>query len=249
MNSNISDPNNKIVAIPDIKNIPAHVALVMDGNGRWAQQRGLPRTEGHKRGEKVLLDVVEGAIEVGIKQLSVYAFSTENWMRNPEEVRFLMGFNRDVLRRQRDYLNSLGVKIVWCGRKPKLWKSVIKELEIAEAMTAKNKILQLNMCINYGGQAEILDAINSIIADLKNQKLTKQKINKKQLEKYLYVPNMLPVDMFLRPSGELRLSNFLLWQIAYAELVFQDKLFPDFTKLDLWDACEVYARRKRRFGG
>src|SRR3954454_24577919 len=132
--------------------VPRHVAIVMDGNGRWANQRGLPRTEGHRAGEAALLDVVAGAIEIGIKHISVYAFSTEDWKRSPEEVRFLMGFSRDVLRRQRDTLNSWGVRIRWSGREPRLWKSVINELRAAEELTKDNLGCQLTMCVNYGGR-------------------------------------------------------------------------------------------------
>jgi undecaprenyl diphosphate synthase len=142
--------------------VPRHVALVMDGNGRWAKSRGLPRTEGHSRGEAVLLDLVEGAIEVGVKWLSAYAFSTENWRRSPDEVRWLMGFNRDVIRRRRDYMHELGVRVRWAGRRPRLWKSVIKELEVAEEMTRGNDVLTLTMCVNYGGRAEIADAAKAM---------------------------------------------------------------------------------------
>ena len=142
--------------------IPHHVAIVMDGNGRWAQQRGLPRTAGHEAGEAALFDVVEGAIEYGVKEISAYAFSTENWRRSPDEVKFLMGFNRDVIRRRRDQMNEMGVRIRWVGRPKRLWSTVIKELEEAEELTKKNKVLTLNMCVNYGGRAEMLDAAVAI---------------------------------------------------------------------------------------
>ena len=138
----------------------------MDGNGRWANARGLPRIEGHKVGEETLMDVVAGAIEVGVKELSAYAFSTENWKRSPAEVRFIMGFSRQVLREQRDDLNAWGVKVRWVGREPKLWKSVLSELRAAEELTKHNTTLTLNMCINYGGKAEISDAVRAIGADV-----------------------------------------------------------------------------------
>ena len=146
--------------------VPAHVALVMDGNGRWANARGLTRVEGHKAGEAALLDVVAGAIQMGIKHLSVYAFSTENWRRSPDEVRFLMGFNREVLHRRRDQLNEWGVRVRWAGRKPRLWKSVIDELEYAEELTKDNSVLTLTMCVNYGGRVEIIDAVNEGAVDV-----------------------------------------------------------------------------------
>ncbi|HEY7815672.1 MAG TPA: isoprenyl transferase [Nakamurella sp.] len=229
--------------------VPRHVALVMDGNGRWAKQRGLPRTEGHKRGEAALFDVVEGAIEIGVTHLSAYAFSTENWKRSPDEVRFLMGFNRDVIRRRRDDMHALGVRVRWAGRRPRLWRSVIKELEVAEQLTANNRVLTLTMCVNYGGRAEIADAAKAIAAEAAAGRLDPAKVDERMLARYLDEPDMPDVDMFLRPSGELRTSNFLIWQSAYAELVFQNTLFPDFDRRDLWRACVEYASRQRRFGG
>src|SRR4051794_27137950 len=138
--------------------VPNHVAVIMDGNGRWAQERGLPRTAGHEQGEHSLFDVVEGAIEIGVKAISAYAFSTENWSRSTDEVRFLMGFNRDVIRRRRDEMHELGVRVRWAGRAPRLWRSVITELQVAEELTKDNDVLTLTMCVNYGGRAEIADA-------------------------------------------------------------------------------------------
>jgi undecaprenyl diphosphate synthase len=221
----------------------------MDGNGRWAQDRGMKRTEGHKRGEAVLLDVVDACLALGIPYLSAYAFSTENWRRSPDEVRFLMGFNRDVLRRQREWLNERGVRVVWAGRRPRLWRSVIKELEAAEQLTKDNTKMTLVMCVNYGGRAELADAFKKMAEDVKAGKLSPSAVSEKTIAQYLYDPVMPDVDLFLRPSGEKRTSNFLLWQSAYAELVYQDKLFPDFTPEDLFAAVEEYARRDRRFGG
>jgi len=226
--------------------IPNHVAVVMDGNGRWAKQRGLPRTAGHEAGEAALFDLVEGAIEIGVKEISAFAFSTENWKRSPEEVKFLMGFNRDVIRRRLDDMHELGVRVRWAGRDRKLWKSVIDELERAEKLTAKNKVLTLNMCVNYGGRAEIIDAAIELGKDIKNKKINVDKINEKTLTKYLDVP--ADVDLFLRSSGEERISNFMLWQSAYAELVFLDVLWPDVDRRTLWNAIEIYAKRDRRFG-
>jgi undecaprenyl diphosphate synthase len=228
--------------------VPHHIALVMDGNGRWAKKRGLPRTKGHEAGEKALFDVVQGAIEVGVKELSAYAFSTENWRRSPDEVKFLMGFNRDVIRRRRDEMNEMGVRVRWVGRPQKLWKSVMQELEIAEEMTKKNKVLILNMCVNYGGRAEIADAAAQIARDAVRKKIKPDTINEKVFAKYLDEPKMSDVDLFLRSSGEQRTSNFLIWQSAYAEMVFLDVLWPDVTRETLWKAIEIYAERERRFG-
>ncbi|APT93640.1 hypothetical protein CPHO_03535 [Corynebacterium phocae] len=244
------DPNRVLnpPAIPK-EFIPRHVALVMDGNGRWAQERGMERTEGHKRGEAVLLEIVDACLAMGIPYLSAYAFSTENWRRRPAEVRFLMGFNRDVLRRQREWLNERGVKVVWVGRRPRLWRSVIKELETAQELTKNNTRMTLAMCVNYGGRAEVVDAVRDIAAKAASGELSPQSISEKTISQFLYDPQMPDVDLFLRPSGEKRTSNFLLWQSAYAEMVYQDKLFPDFTPEDLFAAVEEYARRDRRFGG
>jgi undecaprenyl diphosphate synthase len=224
--------------------IPKHVAVVMDGNGRWAKNRGLKRTEGHKAGEAPLFDMVEGAIEIGVKELSAYAFSTENWKRSPEEVKFLMGFNKEVLRRRRDQMNELGVRIRWVGQEKKLWSSVVDELLEAEELTAKNKVLTLNMCVNYGGRAEIVKAAEEMARDFKRGKVAK--FDEKNFAKYLELPT--DVDLFLRSSGEQRLSNFLPWQSAYAELVFFDVLWPDADRRTLWKAIEEYASRNRRFG-
>lgn len=229
--------------------IPNHVALVMDGNGRWAKERGLPRTAGHEAGEASLFDCVEGALELGIGWISAYAFSTENWKRSPEEVRFLMGFNRDVIRRRRDEMNDLGVRVRWAGRRPKLWKSVIEELEAAEELTKKNTRLTLTMCVNYGGRAEIADAAARIAAEVKAGRLDPDQINEKKFAQYLDEPDMPNVDLFVRSSGEQRTSNFLVWQSAYAEMVFLDTLWPEFDRRHLWHACEIYASRDRRYGG
>jgi undecaprenyl diphosphate synthase len=220
----------------------------MDGNGRWAKKRGLPRTAGHEAGEAALFDVVQGAIQIGVKELSAYAFSTENWRRSPEEVKFLMGFNRDVLRRRRDEMNDLGVRVRWVGRPQKLWGSVISELQEAEELTKRNKVLTLNMCVNYGGRAELVDAVSDIAAEVAKRKLKPGQITEKLISKYLYNPKMSDVDLFLRSSGEQRTSNFLPWQSVYAEMVFMDVLWPDVDRNTLWKAIEIYAMRDRRFG-
>src|ERR1700733_8836714 len=203
--------------------LPNHVAIVMDGNGRWATQRGLARVEGHKRGEAVVIDIVCGAIEIGIKWLSLYAFSTENWKRSTEEVRFLMGFNRDVVRRRRVNLNEMGVNIRWVGSRPRLWRSVINELAIAEAMTRSNDVITVNYCVNYGGRAEIAEATKDIARLVEAGRLNPERITEATISRHLQRPDIPDVDLFLRTSGEQRSSNFMLWQAAYAEFIFQDK--------------------------
>jgi len=235
---------------PDIppERIPRHVAIVMDGNGRWAAQRGLPRTAGHARGEAALLDVVAGGIESGVGWISAYAFSTENWKRSPDEVRWLMGFNRDVIRRRRDEMHEWGVRVRWAGRRPRLWRSVIRELEAAEELTQHNDVLTLTMCVNYGGRAEIADAAQALAHDVAAGRVKPGRVDERLLARYLDEPDMPDVDLFLRTSGEQRTSNFLLWQSAYAELVFIDEHWPDVDRRQLWRALEIYASRDRRYG-
>ena len=228
--------------------LPRHVAIVMDGNGRWARARGLPRTAGHEAGESSLFDVVEGAIEIGVRHISAFAFSTENWKRSPAEVRFLMGFNRDVIRRRRDEMHALGVRVRWAGRRPRLWRSVIKELEEAEQLTRANTVCTLTMCVNYGGRAELGDAARALAHDVADGRLKPDRVDEKVLARYLDEPELPDVDLFWRTSGERRLSNFMLWQAAYAELVFTDVAWPDIDRRHLWAAVEEYATRTRRYG-
>ena len=244
-------PHPSGAVVPDVPRelVPRHVAIVMDGNGRWAKDRGLPRTAGHEAGESSLFDVVEGAIELGVEWVSAYAFSTENWKRSPDEVRFLMGFNRDVIRRRRDEMHALGVRVRWAGRRPRLWRSVVRELEEAEELTRDNDVCTLTMCVNYGGRAEIADAARLLAHDVAAGRLDPSRVDERVLARYLDEPDMPDVDLFLRTSGEQRTSNFLLWQSAYAELVFLDTLWPDVDRRHLWQAVEQYAARDRRYGG
>ncbi|MFM8926999.1 MAG: polyprenyl diphosphate synthase [Rhodoluna sp.] len=228
-------------------NVPQHVAIVMDGNGRWANARGLTRVEGHRAGEAALMDVIEGAIQAGVEYLSVFAFSTENWKRSPDEVKFLMNYNREVLRRRRDQLDSWNVKIRWVGRRPRLWPSVVDELITAEKKTKRNTGLVFTMCVNYGSRQEILDAVTAMISDHDEGKLP-EKITEKTLQRYLLTSDLPDVDLFIRSSGEKRISNYLLWQSAYAEFVFMDVLWPDFNREHLWQAIREYSKRNRRFG-
>jgi undecaprenyl diphosphate synthase len=233
---------------PLFQSVPKHIAIVMDGNGRWANQRGLTRTEGHRAGEQALLEVVAGAIEAGVSHITAYAFSTENWKRSPEEVRFLMGYNKEVLRRRRDLLSDWNVRIRWSGARPRLWPSVVDELLEAERLTAKNSGLTLTMAVNYGGRQEILDAVNKLTVKIAAGKIRPGSITEKTLAKELYVPELPDVDLFLRSSGEHRASNFLPWQSSYAEYLFMPELWPDFTRETLWAAIAEYQNRQRRFG-
>jgi undecaprenyl diphosphate synthase len=221
----------------------------MDGNGRWAKARGLPRTAGHTAGEHALFEVVEGALELGVRNITAYAFSTENWRRSPDEVRFLMGFNRDTIHRRREELHERGVRVRWAGRRPRLWRTVIAELAEAERLTRDNDRLTLTMCINYGGRAELVDAAARLAADAVAGKIKPERITEATLARYMYVPEVPDVDLVLRSSGEQRLSNFLIWQAAYAEFISLDTMWPDFDRRHLWYACELFAKRDRRFGG
>ncbi|MDO4613872.1 MAG: isoprenyl transferase [Actinomycetaceae bacterium] len=228
---------------------PLHVALIMDGNGRWANERGLPRTEGHRAGEVALMDTIAGAIEAGVRYLSVYAFSTENWRRSPTEVRFLMGYSKDVLRRRRDELNRWGVRVRWSGRSPRLWSSVIKELRAAEELTADNDVLDFIMCVNYGGRAELADAAAAIAREARQGRLDPAKVTEKTLARRLYLPDVPDVDLVIRTSGEQRMSNFLPWQAAYAELLFVSDPWPTYGRDKLRRDLEAFGGRQRRFGG
>lgn len=227
---------------------PTHVALIMDGNGRWANSRGLPRTEGHRVGGLSLMDAVAGAVEAGVKYLSVYAFSTENWRRSPAEVRFLMGYSRDVIRDYTDHLVEWGVKVRWVGRKPRLWKSVLAELRSAEAKTKHNTKMELLICVNYGGRAEITDAARALAEEVAAGKRKASSIKQSDLADRLYAPDIPDVDLLIRTSGEQRISNFLLWQVAYAELDFVPDPWPDFTREQLWKRLLAYQERERRYG-
>ncbi|MHB8189752.1 MAG: polyprenyl diphosphate synthase [Ferrimicrobium sp.] len=230
----------------DPKRIPAHIGCVMDGNGRWAQRRGLPRTQGHGAGESALLDTVYGALDLGVRWLTVYAFSTENWRRPPDEVRYLMNFNRSLLRRRRDELNDLGVRIRFIGRRDwRVPRSVLREMDQASSLTDGNRALTLTMAFNYGGRAEIVDAVRQIVSE----GYTPKRITDSVIQSHLSYPDMPDPDLIIRTSGEYRISNFLLWQLAYSELVFVDTLWPDFRREQLFEAVRTYQGRKRRYGG
>lgn len=230
----------------DKSRIPEHIAVIMDGNGRWATARGLPRTAGHEKGEDALFEAVQGCLAAGVEWLTVYAFSTENWRRPKDEVRFLLNFNRSLLRRRRDELNDLGVQIRFVGRRNwRVPKGVLKEIEEAEELTKHNHTLKLAIAFNYGGRAEVIDAVKELIRD----GVKADKVSEAQIAKRLYTPLAPDPEVMVRTSGESRISNFLIWQLAYSELVFSDVLWPDFTREHLWGVIAEYQSRDRRFGG
>ena len=228
---------------------PQHVAVIMDGNGRWARARGLPRNDGHAQGEHALFDTVEGALELGLPWLTVYAFSTENWARPPGEVRFIMRFNRDLLRRRAAELEERGVRVRFIGRRRRPVPGGLLELMAdTERRTAACERMTLQIAFNYGGRAEVVDAARAIAADVAAGRLRPAAVSAKSVASRLYEPGAPDVDLLIRTSGEQRLSNFLLWEAAYAELSFTDVLWPDFGREDLRAAVEEYRKRQRRFG-
>jgi undecaprenyl diphosphate synthase len=241
-------PRTAALTAADVRGgpLPRHVACVMDGNGRWAAQRGLPRTEGHAAGEAALLEAVEGALELGIPWLTMYAFSTENWRRPADEVRYLMGFNESLLLRRRDELHEKGVRIRFAGRRDwRVPKRVLRRMDESTELTASNRRTTLTMAFNYGGRAEIVDAVRALVAD----GVAADRISEKAIRAHLYFSDQPDPDLVIRTSGEYRISNFLLWQIAYSELVFDDVLWPDFQRSNLFAAVHDYQQRQRRYGG
>ena len=218
----------------------------MDGNGRWAAARGLPRTAGHEAGEEAMFDVVDGALEIGVSWLSMYAFSTENWKRPPDEVRFLLNFNAGILSRHRDKLHAKGVRIRFAGRRDwRVPRRLLRVMDEAVEMTAGNKKMTLTICFNYGGRAEIVDAVRQLVAD----GVDARHVDERAIASRLYYPDAPDPDLVIRSSGEFRISNFLLWELAYSEFVFSDVLWPDFRRENLFAAIAEYQGRNRRYGG
>ncbi len=243
----VPDPRpTPVPAWLDRTRMPRHVAVVMDGNGRWAKQRNLARTAGHAAGEEALLDATYGALAAGVSVLTVYAFSTENWRRPVDEVRFLMNFNKGLLERRQYELHDEGVRITFSGRRDwRVPKQVLKRMDEASALTNANRTMTLNIAFNYGGRAEIVDAVSRLVAD----GVSPGSVSEKAIRARLYHPEIPDPDLVVRTSGEFRISNFLLWEMAYSELVFTDVLWPDFRREHLYDAIGEYQRRERRFGG
>jgi undecaprenyl diphosphate synthase len=230
----------------DPNRVPVHVGIVMDGNGRWARKRGLARTEGHSAGEEALFDVVEGALELGVRWLTVYAFSTENWKRPADEVRFLMSYNESLLRRRRDELNDRDVRMRFVGRRDwRVPRRLIRLMDEAAELTAANKTMTFTTAFNYGGRAEIVDAVRALV----EEGVPARKIDERAIRRHLYDPDMPDPELVIRTSGESRVSNFLLWELAYSELLFSDVLWPDFRRQHLFESVREYQRRDRRFGG
>ena len=240
----VSDPQSPQAA-------PVHVAIIMDGNGRWANARGLHRTQGHANGEPALFDVVHGALDLGIKWLTVYTFSTENWARDAYEVDFLMQFNVDLLERRRDELNDLGVRVIFAGdRTDKRIPAVLLDrMRAAEELTEDNTTMTMVFAFNYGGRREVLDAVRAIATEAAAGSLDPDTLDEGAIRERLYVPDMPDPDVVIRTSGEQRISNFLLWEAAYSEFVFTPVLWPDFDRHELARCIAEYQSHERRFGG
>lgn len=229
--------------------IPVHIGIIMDGNGRWANKRGLPRTAGHRAGMESLKSTVKACIQAGVKYLTVYAFSTENWKRPKDEVDALMGLLVEYINKELNELNSNGVRVKAIGDLAKLPESAKRQVAQAEAVTAANSKLNLQIALNYGGRREITEAVREIAAQAAAGRLNPADINEELINNYLYTAGLPDPDLIIRPSGELRISNFLIWQSAYAEFVVTDILWPDFTPAHLYEAIAEYQQRHRRFGG
>ncbi len=228
--------------------LPTHVAIIMDGNGRWAKQRNLPRIEGHRHGAESVRTIVRAAGEIGIKYLTVYAFSVENWSRPKEEVDTLMKYLDRYLRSEVNELDRCNVRLEVIGQIYRLPEFVQQQLKKTMDILSKNTGLTVIMALSYGGRTEIVDAVRTIATKAKHGKLDPEEINEQVIAQHLYTKNIPDPDLLIRTSGEMRVSNFLLWQISYAELVVTPTLWPDFRKPQFFEALEEYARRHRRFG-
>ncbi|HNR86978.1 MAG TPA: polyprenyl diphosphate synthase [Spirochaetota bacterium] len=229
----------------DPKNIPAHIAIIMDGNGRWAAQHGLSRIEGHRRGADAVEPIVEAALDIGVQAVSLYAFSTENWSRPKTEVMALWRLLDDFFANKLGRIKERGIRIRHSGSLTGLPPSTKRVIRNSVAETSRNRAMVLNMCLNYGGRREIADAVNAW-ADTRR---AGERITEAKLARHLYTAGMPEVDLLIRTSGECRVSNFLLWQIAYAEFMFTDVLWPDFSPRHLYEMILAFQKRERRFGG
>jgi undecaprenyl diphosphate synthase len=227
-----------------MSDLPVHIGIIPDGNRRWAKAKGLPTLEGHRRGLVVAREVALRAFDMGVKNLTIYAFSSENWNRAEEEVGYLMNLFHKFLLAETKMLDEKGVRVVFLGRRENLPNKLLKAMEESEEKTARNTAGCFCVCLNYGGKAEIVDAVRGMIRD----GLDPEEITEEAIGKYIYAPEIPPVDMIIRTSGEQRTSGFMLWRSDYSEFYFSDKLWPEFTILDLEDATYEYKNRQRRYG-
>jgi undecaprenyl diphosphate synthase len=232
------------------KAVPSHIAVIMDGNGRWATSKGLKRTEGHREGAKAIDRLMDDAIEFGLKNISLYAFSTENWKRPVLEVKAIFELLIEFINDRLDQIHAKGIRIQHSGSRKRIPASALKSIDTAVEKTKKNKVLTINFCLNYGSKDEILHAFNQAMQDRKaNKKDLSAPMKEREFEKYLYTYPLPAVDLLIRTAGEERISNFLLWQIAYSEIFFTNTLWPDFNRDSLVEALKSYEQRVRKFGG
>lgn len=248
-NTNTNPKVNDLLSEIDTKRIPRHVAIIMDGNGRWAKKRGIPRTMGHKAGVEVLRTVVKCCDQIGVQYLTVYAFSTENWRRPQTEIGLLMSLLKEYVRKELEELDANNVKINVLGNIDRLPDDVYKAVTRAEAVTSENDGLNFNLALNYGGRAEILKAVQAICHEVFEGRLKEEDISENLFAEYLYTSGMPEPELVIRTSGEMRISNFLLWQVAYSEFVVVEELWPDFNDQLLLKCIQIYQKRDRRFGG
>lgn len=233
----------------DASRLPKHIAVIMDGNSRWAARRGLTREEGHEAGAKSVRAIIEGCREIGISYLTLFAFSTENWRRSEQEVSTLFRLLSKYVRLEIENLHKEGIRVTVMGRREGLPAHVIEDLTYCQDYTQANGAMTVNIAINYGGRAELVDAAKRIAEDVRAGALDVNAISEKAFQRYLYLPDMPDPDLLIRTSGEMRISNFMLWQLSYAEIVPTKVLWPDFRKRHLWAAIKTYQARARRFGG
>ena len=233
----------------DLTALPEHIAIIMDGNGRWARKRGLPRVAGHRAGITAVREVIEGSAELGIKVLTLYAFSVENWKRPHSEVATLMQLLKEYLNKELENIHKNNIRFGTIGRTDELDVSVQKQLEKAITTTRNNTGMVFNVALNYGGRAEIVDAVNQLLRNGGKDAAARGGISEDDFAKYLYTAGQPDPDLLIRTSGELRISNFLLWQIAYAEIWVTETLWPDFDRQNLYEAIIAYQKRERRYGG
>lgn len=244
-----SDDIEKLLKLIDRNKLPKHIAIIMDGNGRWAKQRGLPRSLGHRAGVESLRDIVKICSELKIRILTVYAFSTENWKRPQEEINILMDLLVEYMYKEIDELCQNGVRVNPIGKLEELPLSAREALDMAVERSRKNKGLILNLALNYGGRAEIIDVVQAIASDLEKGHIKKEQIDGKTISDRLYTAGQPDPDLLIRPSGDFRISNFLLWQLAYTEFWLTSVMWPDFRRVHLLRALVDFQRRERRFGG
>lgn len=242
-------PGAALIDQLDPESVPRHVAIIMDGNGRWAQQRGLPRLAGHRAGAKAVREAIASAIEIGIHYLTIYSFSSENWSRPEDEVRGLMDLFVEVLERELDNLQRMHVRVRVAGRISDLPKKTAAAFRSCEQATADNTGMTLVVALNYGGRVEIVDAVRDIATRVRDGELAPSDISEETIAGHLYTAGTPDPDLVIRTSGEMRISNFLLWQIAYSELWVTDTLWPDFDRTTLLEGVLDYQARSRRFGG